>query len=33
LPAEARPLIAARPAAARPQYLPDETITLSRLWL
>jgi hypothetical protein len=33
LPAEARPLIAARPATARPQYLPDETITLSRLWL
>ena len=31
LPPEARPLLAARPANARPQYSPDQTVALSRL--
>jgi hypothetical protein len=31
LPQEARPLVSARPANARPQYSPDQTIALSRL--
>ncbi len=33
LPASARPLIRARPKFARPQYVPDETVTLTRVWL
>ena len=33
LPASARPLLQARPRFARPQYTPDETVTLSRVWL
>ncbi len=33
LPEMARPLIAGRPQFARPQYLPDETLTISRIWL
>jgi hypothetical protein len=31
LPAAAAPLVAARPANARPQYLPDSTITIERI--
>ena len=33
LPEAAQPLIAGRPQFARPQYLPDETVTISRIWL
>jgi hypothetical protein len=33
LPEMARPLVAGRPQFARPQYLPDETVTISRIWL
>lgn len=33
LPEAAQPLIAGRPKFARPQYLPDETVTISRIWL
>jgi hypothetical protein len=33
LPPEAAPLIRARPKFARPQYVPDETVTLTRIWL
>jgi hypothetical protein len=33
LPSAAAPLVAARPRNARPQYAPDETITLSQVWL
>jgi hypothetical protein len=33
LPPAATPLLAARPKNARPQYVPDETVTVSRLWL
>ena len=33
LPEAARPLISARPKFARPQYLPDETVTVSRIQL
>jgi hypothetical protein len=33
LPPAAAPLIAARPKNARPQYVPDETVTVSRVWL
>jgi len=33
LPASARPLIEQRPRFARPQYTPDSTMTISRVWL
>ena len=33
LPTNARPLLRARPKFARPQYVPDETVTLTRVWL
>jgi hypothetical protein len=33
LPAQAAPLLGARPEFARPQYRPDETLTVSRVWL
>jgi hypothetical protein len=33
LPAEDAPLLARRPKFARPQYTPDQTVTISRLWL
>jgi hypothetical protein len=33
LPAMAQPLVTGRPQFARPQYLPDETVTISRIWL
>ena len=33
LPASAQPLVAARPLNARPQYLPDETVTVSHIKL
>ena len=33
LPDSARPLLAARPKNARPQYLPDQTLTFSRIRL
>jgi hypothetical protein len=33
LPEAAQPLIAGRPKFARPQYLPDETVTISKIWL
>ena len=33
LPSQAAPLLAARPATARPQYAPDSTIALARLRL
>ena len=33
LPPIAEPLVRARPKFARPQYVPDETVTLTRVWL
>lgn len=33
LPPSALPLLRARPRNARPQYVPDETVTVSRVWL
>src|SRR5689334_12266972 len=33
LPPGAKPLVDARPQFARPQYTPDETVTISRVWL
>jgi hypothetical protein len=33
LPPSAGPLLKSRPAVARPQYLPDAMITISRVWL
>jgi hypothetical protein len=33
LPPSAAPLLAARPKYARPQYTPDQTVTISRVWL
>jgi hypothetical protein len=33
LPTNAGPLLRARPKFARPQYVPDETVTLTRVWL
>ena len=33
LPGFASSLVQARPANARPQYTPDESLTLSRVWL
>jgi len=33
LPAAAAPLLSRRPQYTRPQYVPDETLTISRIWL
>jgi len=33
LPPQARPLVVGRPQFARPQYLPDETVTISQIRL
>jgi hypothetical protein len=33
LPPSAKPLVDARPRFARPQYAPDETVTISKVWL